>query len=208
MKISYAITVCNEFIEIQKLLNFLLENKRQEDEIVVLWDSNGDKEIETYLRSKNVSKSFFLWYPYDFKNDFSDLKNQLVSHCNGDYIFQIDADEIPNEFLLKNLPNIIESNGGVEVILVPRVNIVDGIDPGHHINQWGWRLDEENRINWPDYQWRIWKNLDNIKWVNKVHERLDGFKTYSTLPKETKYSLYHHKTIEKQERQNEFYRTL
>ena len=32
MKISYAITVCNEFLEIQKLVPFLLDNKRQEDE--------------------------------------------------------------------------------------------------------------------------------------------------------------------------------
>ena len=208
MKISYAITVCNEFVEIQKLLNFLLQNKRHEDEIVVLWDSNGDREIETYLRSRNVSKSFFLWRPYDFNNDFSQLKNELIKYCSGDYIFQIDADEIPNEFLMKNLPNIIESNGDVEVILVPRVNIVDGIDPSYHLNQWGWVRDEESRINWPDYQWRIWKNIDNIKWVNKVHERLDGFNTYSTLPPKTEYSLYHHKTIERQEKQNEFYRTL
>ena len=36
MKISYAITVCNEFVEIQNLVSFLLENKRTEDEIVVL----------------------------------------------------------------------------------------------------------------------------------------------------------------------------
>jgi len=51
MKITYAITVCNEFIEIQRLLNFLLEHKRHEDEIVILYDSvNGDPEVEAYLR--------------------------------------------------------------------------------------------------------------------------------------------------------------
>ena len=38
MKISYAITVCNEFLEIQKLVPFLLDNKRQQDEIVILYD--------------------------------------------------------------------------------------------------------------------------------------------------------------------------
>ena len=77
---------------------------------------------------------------FDFKNDFSQLKNELIKYCSGDYIFQIDVDEIPNEFLMKNLPDIIESNGDVEVILVPRVNIVDGIDPSY---QWGWVMDEE-----------------------------------------------------------------
>ena len=38
MKISYAVTVCNEFIEIQRLLTFLLERKRPQDEIVVQMD--------------------------------------------------------------------------------------------------------------------------------------------------------------------------
>mgnify|MGYP001281945280 CR=1 FL=1 len=38
MKISYAITVCNELNEVTTLLNFLLDNRRPEDEIVVLFD--------------------------------------------------------------------------------------------------------------------------------------------------------------------------
>ena len=43
MKISYAITVCNEFLEIQRLVNFLLKHKRMQDNIVILYDEvNGD----------------------------------------------------------------------------------------------------------------------------------------------------------------------
>ena len=62
MKISYAIPVCNEFIEIQRLISFILSNKREEDEIVVLYDSNnGDREVEAYLRRMNVDSSSFLW---------------------------------------------------------------------------------------------------------------------------------------------------
>jgi hypothetical protein len=58
MKISYAVPVCNEFVEIQRLITFLLENKRDEDEIVVLYDSNnGDPEVETYLRKMNADKT-------------------------------------------------------------------------------------------------------------------------------------------------------
>ena len=59
-----------------------------------------------------------------------------------------------------------------------------------------------------DYQWRIYKNLDKIKWINKVHERLDGFDQYATLPMEEGFALYHHKGIERQEKQNNFYDTL
>ena len=64
-------------------------------------------------------------------------------------------------------------------------------------------------VNWPDYQWRIWKNTPEIKWVNKVHERLDGFKTYAQLPADTEaMALYHPKTIDRQIKQNAYYDTL
>ena len=44
MKISYAITVCNEHKEIEKLLRFLFEHKRTEDQVVVQMDFNNSKE--------------------------------------------------------------------------------------------------------------------------------------------------------------------
>ena len=106
MKLSYAIPVCNEFVEIQRLITFLLKNKRDEDEIVVLFDSNnGDKEVETYLRKMNVEKTLFKWASYKFEGDFAAMKNRLNSLCSGDYIFQIDADEMPNEYMMKIIPD-------------------------------------------------------------------------------------------------------
>jgi hypothetical protein len=39
MKISYAVTVCNELEEIKRLIAFLQEHKREQDEIVVLMDN-------------------------------------------------------------------------------------------------------------------------------------------------------------------------
>ena len=122
MKISYAVTVCNEFLEIQTLLQKLITLKKPQDEIVVLWDSkNGDKGVETYLRKMNVGNTYFRWYPYEFDGHFADLKNELTKHCKGDYIFQIDADEYPHETLMDNIHSILEEND-VDVILVPRVN--------------------------------------------------------------------------------------
>ena len=41
MSISYAITVCNEFIEIQKLVPFLLEHKRDEELKVLIMILTG-----------------------------------------------------------------------------------------------------------------------------------------------------------------------
>ena len=46
MKISYAITVCNELNEITRLLNLLINKKRKQDEIVILFDkANGSPEV-------------------------------------------------------------------------------------------------------------------------------------------------------------------
>jgi len=207
MKISYAITVCNEFIEIQRLVNFLLQHKRAQDNIVILYDeANGDPEIETYLRSHSINGEF-AWHSGKFDRHFADWKNKLTSLCSGDYIFQIDADEIPSEDLIKTLPELLELNPEMDVFLVPRVNTVENITP-EHIHKWGWNVTDTGWINWPDFQMRIWRNVPEIKWVNKVHERLDGFKTYTTLPDVEYFALHHPKTIDKQEKQNQLYDTI
>jgi len=208
MKISYAITVCNEFLEIQRLVTFLLENKRINDEIVILYDQkNGDEQIASWLTKMNIKPNVQFWRGFDFDGHFADWKNKLTSYCTGDYIFQIDADEIPNVILIKHLPEILDMNEGIDVMLVPRVNTVEGLTQ-EHIQKWRWGLNEKGWVNYPDFQWRIYKNTPDIKWVNKVHERLVGFKTISNLPQTEDYSLYHPKTIEKQEKQNNYYDTL
>ena len=207
MKISYAITVCNEIVEIQKLIPWLLENKRPEDEIVVLYDSKGGIEpVEEYLRAKSVNIEFIL-HSGEFKGHFADWKNKLTKLCSGDYIFQIDADEFPHKSLITALPVILEGNPDNEVYLVPRVNTVEGLTE-QHISKWGWKVNSEGWVNYPDYQWRIWKNKPEIKWKNKVHEVLEGFKTYAPLPSKEELSLYHPKDIKRQEKQNEYYNTL
>jgi len=187
MKISYAITVCNEYEEIQKLISTLMLNIREEDEVIVLFDKQkGTAEVWEYLvglQSQDLIKA----YPKSFKGHFADWKNLLSSFCTGDYIFQIDADEIPSEFLLKTFPQVLESNA-VETILVPRVNTVEGLTD-EHIQKWRWNVNEKGWVNWPDYQMRIWKNIPEIKWVNKVHEVLEGFNTFVKLPLLEQYSL-------------------
>lgn len=207
MKLSYAITVKDEFLEIQRLLQTLLTLKQPQDEIVVLYDSkNGSIGVESYLRKMNVETTQFLWYPYKFDGHFANLKNELTKHCSGDYIFQIDADEYPHETLMDNIHEILEAND-VDVILVPRVNTVDGLTQDH-IQKWGWNVNEQGWVNFPDPQWRIYKNSESIRWENKVHEKLVGYDTISNLPWMEELSLYHPKGIERQEKQNEYYDTL
>jgi hypothetical protein len=101
MTITYAITVCNEFMEVQRLINFLLKEKRIEDNIVILYDSaHGDPEIEAYLRTHSQNNEFH-WHKSEFNHHFADWKNKLSSYCTGDYIFQIDDDEVHNDIIIK-----------------------------------------------------------------------------------------------------------
>jgi hypothetical protein len=208
MKISYAITVCNEFIEVQRLLTFLLKNKRPQDEITVLVDLTKNEptsELLGYLHKLSSNNQIVLGEDR-FQKHFANWKNQLTKICSGDFIFQIDADEIPNEYLIQNLPLIIENNS-FDICLVPRVNTVEGLTQ-EHIQKWRWHVNEKGWVNWPDKQWRLYRNSPEIRWENKVHERLVGFKTYTSLPEIEEMALYHPKTIEKQEKQNEFYNNL
>jgi hypothetical protein len=171
---------------------------------VILFDEvNGDPEVENFLRTHSINGEFS-WHKGKFDRHFANWKNKLSSFCKGDYIFQIDADEIPNENLIIVLPDVLEENNEIDVFLVPRVNTVEGLTP-EHIAKWGWRVNDVGWVNWPDYQWRIWKNKPEIQWINKVHERLDGFKIYTAMPEVEYFALYHPKTIQKQEKQNQLY---
>jgi len=205
MKISYAITVCNELEEVKRLVNFLLSNKRTEDEIVILYDTNGSVEVYDYVATVDEIVNVFVLKD-KFQGHFADWKNKFFKICSGDYIFQIDADEIPHINLIENLPAMLETND-VDMIRVPRVNTVEGLTQ-EHIQKWGWNVNEKGWVNWADWQMRIYKNVPHIKWVNKVHEVLEGFKIHGMLPVEEEWALYHPKTIDRQERQNNFYDTL
>jgi len=199
LRISYAITVCNEHIELDRLLDLLTNNIRPEDEIVVQMDITATEEVKAV-----VNKYKLMNYFHPLNNDFATFKNNLSSLCTKEFIFQIDADEYPHPFLLESLPEILEYNYSVDVFLTPRINTVEGLTE-QHIQQWGWNVNDKGWVNFPDYQWRVWKNSSKIKWINKVHERLDGFNEYSMFPQSEEYCLFHPKDIKRQEKQNAFY---
>jgi len=207
MKISYAVTVCNELVELQRLLPFLIENKRDIDEIVIFFDTkNGSKSVEEYLRAQSVNKVPFRWFGYHFDGHFANMKNALTEACLGKYIYQIDADEMLSEYVMSLLPQVLEAND-IDVVRVPRINTVEGLTQ-EHISRWKWHVNERGWVNFPDYQWRIYRNTPEIRWKNKVHEVLGGYQTMAVLPTDEEWCLYHHKDIKRQERQNAYYATL
>jgi hypothetical protein len=202
MKISYGLTVCNEHEEINNLIVYLLERIDKEDEIVVVYDQNRiTDEVSQVLKQYEEKISS---YPFDFQQNFLENKNFMNSKCNGDYIFQIDADEIPEEFLLENLKTILIDNP-VDLVTTPRKNLVPGLTP-EHIQRWGWNVNEKGWVNWPDTQKRIYKNDSNIKWTgHQVHGMVTGYKSFADLPLAEEWSIIHNKTITRQEQQNDRY---
>jgi glycosyltransferase involved in cell wall biosynthesis len=210
MKISYAIPVCNEHKELERLLDFLELNLRKEDEVVVQCDKgNTTSEVYEVINSERYSDGFrnqFKVVEFPLNGNFSSFKNNLTESCTGDYIYQIDADEMVNEYVLRLLPQVLEQND-VDVLMVSRINTVEGITQ-EHIDKWGWKVTNQGWINFPDPQFRIYRNNGKIKWKNKVHEVLEGYKTISHLPTEEEWCLIHEKTINRQEKQNEFYNTI
>jgi glycosyltransferase involved in cell wall biosynthesis len=211
MKISYAIPVCNEHEELKRLLDFLIKNIREEDEIVIQCDQgNTTPEVYEALSPYNLVNGLIdpiKVIEFPLNSHFSNFKNNLKENCSGDWIFQIDADEYPDEYLINVLPNILEKNSDTEVFLVPRINEVLGITQSH-LGQWGWNMNDKGWINFPDYQTRILQNIPEIKWYNKVHEVIKGHKKFAPLPANKEYCLWHLKEITRQEIQNKYYSTL
>lgn len=245
--ISYAITVYNEDKQLEELLMFIIKNKQYDDEIVVVTDEGHT--TQAVYDVLNRRKGFVSVFSHSLNGNFANHKNFLNSVCRGEYIFNIDADEMPPLFIIENLHNILKDNPTCDLFWVPRINIVDGIT-SEYIERWHWTISKMDSIVnekvididsaeykllkkldyiieetvyettmmkikyyvpincYPDWQGRIYKNLTQIFWINRVHEHLKGFIEYAFLPQEEGYSLTHKKTIDKQIEQNNLYDIL
>jgi len=201
MKISYGITVHNEVDELERLLSKLLVGIKEQDEVVICVDGNHEG-VRDVIKLYSID-SRVIHYDRKLDGNFADHKNSVIEKSSGDFIFHIDADEYPNKTLLDQLPQIVEMND-VDLIWIPRVNTIDGMTE-EHIRRWGWRVTENRWVNYPDYQARVFRNHKDIRWTRPLHEHIVGCKTYSHLPPLEDLSLYHPKTIQKQEQQNLFY---
>ena len=206
MKISYSILTHNETVSLMKLIDFLVKHKDEEDEIVILDDYSDNEKTSAYLDVVCSIHEIKFEQRYLLK-DYAGQKNHLTRMCSGKYIFNLDADELPHKYLIKNIKEILEANPTIDLYWVPRVNTVEGLTQ-EHIQKWGWQVNEKGWVNWPDYQGRIWRNRQHIRWEKPVHEVLTGYKEHTFLPQEEDFCFYHPKTIERQEKQNEFYSTI
>lgn len=138
MKISLAICTHNEGYYIKNLLSSLVDVVKRSPsdsfEIVVVDDFSTDpvtiKILEEFSTDINLIQ-------HALNNDFAAHKNFLSDQCSGDWILNIDADEMLPDGFLDNLHLILESNPEVEAYWLPRVNTVDGLTLDH-VRKWGW----------------------------------------------------------------------
>ena len=205
MKISYGITVHNEADELNRLLEILIHKTDKEDEIVICVDGEDDGVrfvLDSWSQQYGHDKLIKV-YQRKLNGDFAAQKNSVIENSSGDYIFHIDADEYPHETLLQQLKQILEMND-VDLVWIPRVNTIEGMTQ-EHIQKWNWRVTQKGWVNYPDYQARVFRKNDTIRWRCPLQEVITGCKTYAHLPPQEELSLYHPKTIEKQEHQNMFY---
>lgn len=211
MGISFAITAYNEHEELNRLLSQIIKIVKPEDEIVIQLDSKSTIEVISLVDeflTKNKKEYNIKRCIFDLNKDFASFKNNLKSYCAKDWIFQIDADETLSETFARVIHEVLENNENVDLIAIPRVNIVKGLEQKDVI-EWRWQLNEQGWVNWPDNQHRIFRNKPEIKWVNKVHEQIVGWTTYAELPADgDSYALYHIKDIDRQRQQNLFYSTI
>ena len=208
--ISFCITTKNEGLYLDGLLTQLvtmLDKNNGEDEIIIIDDYSDDEETLDILSSWRNNWPVIDFYQRHLQKDFGAHKNFGIEKCSNPWIFQIDADETLGSVLEENVHSLLLDNSEIELFLIPRVNIVNGITQ-EDVKKWGWVQNEKGWNMWPDFQTRIFQNKHRIRWHGKVHERISGFKKWVSLPEEEEWSLYHIKDVERQRSQNELYRTI
>lgn len=153
------------------------------DEIM---DEDFLNNMPLYIESNPQVEAY--WFPRINTVDGLELRHvrdyHWVLHTIDDHVTAKEIDPASEEYrLLKDYNYILKEEGGIVTYQTPI-------------------------ICWPDPQQRLYKNSSEIKWANKVHERLTGFKHFSSFPMTKDYAIKHDKHIKRQEKQNEFYDRL
>lgn len=228
LSISYCIPVHNESAELELLLKTLIPFVEDCDEIIVQGDQGKVTDAVISIIREYSKMPNFHYIEYPLNKDFGTFKSNFAKQCKSDYIFLIDADEIPSKQLLTVLKFLLLENADVDAYDVPRFNIVKGLTK-EWTTTWGWNVttemiqkldydtksvlklyglksDKVHLVNLPDYQRRIYRKSDTIKWEGAVHEKLLGMNNLAKLPfTDFGYGIFHVKELQRQIKQNKFY---
>ena len=193
MSLTYSIQVCNESRELYSLLDFLIKLKEKDDVINVVVDS-----LHTTEKVKMVTDNF-KDYIHVFERPFDNFPNNARFHlekCDTDYIFQVDADEMPQEALIRNIKNMLDKSEA-EIVYIPRINLHPGITE-REIQAYKFNINDAGMINWPDYQGRILKICENVTWSDEMHSKPIGSNKVVQLQADPRIAIWHIKSMQKQ----------
>jgi glycosyltransferase involved in cell wall biosynthesis len=156
MLLSVCIITKNEESNIARCLDSI---KDIADEVVVYDTGSTDRTIDIlngFSKRANVKGFDLKVYRGEWKNDFSEARNNALDNAKGDWIFFIDADEEllnPND--LKNLLQNSDSNIG-----------------GYLWNLKSYIFEGGNRKEQTTSLLRIFRNHTNIRYEGIVHEQV------------------------------------
>lgn len=153
------------------------------DEIIIVDGGSADGTLQ--IAEKFGAK--IIHAPW--KEDFASQRNISLKHATKEWILVMDADEVYEKTLLESLQELPKNNLGIDAFAFPRKNYIDG------------KLTDA----YPDRQTRFFRNSKKIKYKNKIHEQVFGFK-FIAAP--TYMHIIHRKTSKRQERQNAYYHKL
>ena len=152
------------------------------DEIIIVDTGSTDRTIEiiTPLVDKVIQIPF---------TDFGTVRTFSIQQVTKDWILCLDADE---RILESDLPGILSltNQTNYDAWMLPR-HQWDNIDNKPN----GPAVQAREQKIYPDWRPMLFKRNDNLKWVNRVHEDLTGYKkrgfpNLSTAPHIQHYGIY------------------
>ncbi len=160
MKLSLAVIVKNEYLEVQRIIR---EYEKYFDELVFAVDNEKVLQELVSLYTKSCIK----FYKYEWINDFADKRNFLTSKLTGDYYLRIDTDDkIVNPERIRPLAEYADKNNYSVVMCL-----------------YYYAKDDDGNPNAVQYRETIIKRDENLYWNKKIHEciipkRLTGYKVH------------------------------
>lgn len=131
-----------------------------------------------------------------FLGNFADQRNHGLDLLHAEWVFELDADEVPSVPLLGGLRAICQDadRAQMDVVGIPRLNFLDG------------RLVQSPGARGLDYQYRLHRRA--CRWRGAVHEEVVGYRARYELELSEGHYLLHDKSSERHAARNAYYGTL
>ena len=169
----------------EDLLPGLIKYLRSYVQDAMFLDTGSTDNTTRILKGAGIS---FFQRPLD--HDFAAARNRALALVRNPWILQIDADEMPTTKLMQWIRGFVDTVGDrpVKCVEIMRENLVDGQPIGKATYEWHRRLFRRG-----------------LRFEGRIHEQLVVVDTQHIMRAPEDCLILHHKTSERQERQNRLY---